>query len=100
MQLHYHKLVISILLLVGCIFNSVAQNNFVDGIIVSNQNDTLIGQINFKDWYINPTNIEFKIDEKIRNFSPLDIKEFQSAAEKFMHSLRTKNLVSESIRVS
>lgn len=77
MQLHYHKLVISILLLVGCIFNSVAQNNFVDGIIVSNQNDTLIGQINFKDWYINPTNIEFKIDEKIRNFSPLDIKEFQ-----------------------
>lgn len=60
----------------------VAQRNYVPGVIVTLQNDSLKGFIDFRNWYQSPTEIVFK--ESLSNateqrFKPADINGFKVA---------------------
>ena len=55
-----------------------AQRNFVDGYVVIRSNDTLKGQIDFRDWGTNPDHIFFRKGEtaKAEEYRPLDLVAF------------------------
>jgi hypothetical protein len=55
-----------------------AQNNFVEATIFKNKKDSILGFIDYQEWYINPKTIAFKAKQvqKIQTFSPTDITRF------------------------
>ncbi|PSL36054.1 porin family protein [Chitinophaga ginsengisoli] len=60
----------------------VAQRNYVPGVIITLQNDSLKGFIDFRDWYQSPGEIAFKeslSNAKEQHFKPSDINGFKVA---------------------
>ncbi|PWV53365.1 outer membrane beta-barrel protein [Chitinophaga sp. S165] len=60
----------------------IAQRNYVPGVIITLQNDSLKGFIDFRNWYQAPTEIVFKeslSDKTEQHFKPADIKGFKVA---------------------
>lgn len=57
----------------------VAQKNFRDGLIVLNNQDTVKGLIDYREWYKNPVSISFKSSEKteLKRFRVSDISYFE-----------------------
>lgn len=56
-----------------------SQNNFIKGFIITNENDTISGFIDYKNWEINPDRISFKktlADKKSEFYNAMTIKEF------------------------
>jgi hypothetical protein len=55
-----------------------AQQNFINGFVVSLKGDTTKGLINYKNWRKNPTDIQFKKDNSasINTYKPSDIESF------------------------
>jgi len=56
------------------------QDNFVKSFVIKDNNDTVRGFINQKEWLSNPGSIEFKsdlTDQSSENFTPNDIKYFK-----------------------
>ncbi|MCF6402406.1 PorT family protein [Chitinophaga filiformis] len=67
-------------MLMACVV--VAQRNYVPGVIITRQNDSLKGFIDFRNWYQSPNEIVFK--ESLSNaeeqrFKPADINGFKVA---------------------
>ncbi len=60
------------------ILNITAQTNFRKGFVVTNNNDTISGFIDYKYWIYNPKSISFKKvnSEKVIKYLPSDIKSF------------------------
>jgi len=54
-----------------------AQKNFVQGLVVLNNGDTLRGQIDYRNWEVNPLNIQFQDNGGIKKFSPEDLAGFE-----------------------
>lgn len=54
-----------------------AQNNFKEGYVITAAGDTLRGLINYREWYLNPTKIEFKksTDGNVIEVTPLTAKQ-------------------------
>ncbi|RWY55610.1 outer membrane beta-barrel protein [Mucilaginibacter gilvus] len=56
---------------------ALAQSNFKPGYVVTLKGDTVKGEVDYQEWGSNPTSIRFRTpDNKIRNFTPTDIKYF------------------------
>lgn len=61
------------------VFGTVlAQDNFLPGYIIKTNQDTLIGEINYKDWWKNPDKIEFikRGESQVERLLPADISAF------------------------
>ncbi len=57
-----------------------AQSNYHAGYVVKNTGDTVKGYINYREWDVSPTSIEFKTnktDKNVIQFSTADTKAFQ-----------------------
>jgi hypothetical protein len=61
-----------------CIIASAKAQNFVDATIFKTNGDSISGQINYQEWYINPEFITFKAknSSKIQEFRPKDLSKF------------------------
>lgn len=55
-----------------------AQHNFVEGKVMFQNGDTLVGYVDYRDWVRNPTKILFKesVTQKTNTFQPTEIKGF------------------------
>lgn len=54
-----------------------AIKNYQHGIVIPNTGDTIHGQIDNREWSINPSTIEFVQKDKKKTFTATDIKGFQ-----------------------
>jgi hypothetical protein len=63
-------------LLLLIVFKIHAQTNFKSGYIVLNNNDSIRGEINYKSWFINPSNIEFRQAGIIKSYGIKDLSSF------------------------
>lgn len=70
-----------ILILIGVFISqySFGQKNYQKGYIITAQNDTLDGYVNYQNWSRNPDKISFKIKKKGDEiiYTPFEIKEFK-----------------------
>ena len=70
----FYLTLLTVFLLVSISF---AQSNFKPGYVVTLSGDTIKGQVDYREWDSNPSSIRFRtLDNKIRNFTPTDIKKF------------------------
>ena len=60
---HYFFPIFLLFIVLFTSHNTSAQDNYLPGIIITQQNDTLNGFINFKDWINSPDAIQFKVSE-------------------------------------
>ncbi|MCB0495054.1 MAG: PorT family protein [Cyclobacteriaceae bacterium] len=86
------KIILQIYLLFYILFLSVSsysQDNYLQGFIVTSEQDTVTGLINFKDWEVNPKKVEFKKDATAEQkmYTPLNITAFGVAGYVFMGSI-------------
>ncbi len=88
----------TILLKFACLFLSIlfyivagSQQNFQSGYIVDLKADTIIGQINYRNWENNPRRIEFRKGTTLESvfYNPTDIKAFGVADEKYLSEIVT-----------
>jgi hypothetical protein len=72
------KLLFTLFISLFGINQSFAQSNFIDGGIVQLNGDTLLGQIDYQEWAINPQKISFKKgnESKVKYFGAKDIAGF------------------------
>lgn len=66
-----------------------AQKNYIPGLIIDNDNDTISGLINYQNWAKNPKTIEFRKFEGSQStiFSPLKIKAFHVAKDIYLSKI-------------
>ncbi len=76
------KIIMLLFVLLTC--NIYAQNNYISGTIVTNNDKTLKGEINYQDWLITPEVIKFKSGESIKKFDVSEIKSFEVEGDKFI----------------
>lgn len=64
---------------------SFSQQKLVPGYIINERGDTTKGFIDYQNWDKNPKSISFKltIDDKIKKYNPLNIKEFGTNEDKY-----------------
>lgn len=62
-----------------------AQRNFIDGYVVTRNKDTLKGQIDFRDWGINPDHIFFRQGEttKTEEYHAVDLAAFSTGDQHY-----------------
>ena len=72
------KTLVSIFLCIVSSFSAFTQANFVDGAIISLNNDTIKGQIDYPEWVFNPKRILFRKDNTKQGkiYTYRDIKAF------------------------
>lgn len=110
---NFHKRLLSnkiVTIILYCFFTIFAygQTNFVPGYIIDNNGEKISGFIDYRNWDINPSEINFKRDlEKVDgNYFPQSIKEFGvendvyiSAATELELSPRNLNNLSDSAKL-
>jgi len=69
--------------------NAECQQNFKDGYVVNLNNDTVKGQINYRNWDKNPTRVEFRKDAaaKAVYYKPIEINAFNVAEENYISAI-------------
>jgi len=68
--------------------DSYAQENYIPGLIINNQNDTIQGSIDYREWAKNPNEISFKkANGAIQRYSSLEITEFQVKNDRYVSGL-------------
>jgi hypothetical protein len=69
--------------------NGLAQENYQSGFVVSNNNDTTRGFIDYSAWDRNPETLEFKTSENSnpQQYSPQDIKSFSVVGEHYQSAI-------------
>lgn len=74
---HLKQTILFIFFVFSCV-TSFAQQNYLNGYIVSLQGDTIKGQIDYKNWEKNPSNIQFKKEnsENAKAYSATEINAF------------------------
>lgn len=67
---------IPLLLFIGV--PTFAQKNYQPAIVIKNNGDTLEGYIDYREWYVNPNQIQFKTKDKknVEKYRPQDIQAF------------------------
>lgn len=60
-----------------------SQKNFIESYVVTYENDTLFGEIDYQEWDINPSSVRFRQSEKpeTQNLTPEDVKQFNVAED-------------------
>jgi hypothetical protein len=79
------------LLVTGILISQLAfpQKNYLPGYVIKNNNDTLFGFVDYRNWEYNPDKIEFKtsLDNNPVSFSPSDIIEFKVEGEIYVSGI-------------
>jgi len=79
------------LLIAGIIISQLAfsQKNYIPGYVITNNNDTLLGFVDYRNWQYNPDMIRFKtsLDDSPVSFSPSDIAEFKVEGEIYVSGI-------------
>jgi len=75
-------------------FISQSQSNFVDGIIVKYDGSKKSGQIDFRNWKINPLQIQFRSNNKIIDYGPKDLISFHIEEDTYYSAKVEKELLS------
>ena len=73
---HFIFSLIPLLLFIGA--PTFAQKNYQPAIVIKNNGDTLEGYIDYREWYVNPNQIQFKTKDKknVEKYRPQDIQAF------------------------
>ncbi|HEX8333307.1 MAG TPA: hypothetical protein VF622_11825 [Segetibacter sp.] len=71
--------IITALSLLAFSTNSLSQKNFLPGVLVFQNGDSIKGLIDYRSWDINPKKIDYKssADSKVESFTPLQLKYFK-----------------------
>jgi hypothetical protein len=71
-------------------FCASSQTNYKQGLVITNNGETINGFINYREWYSNPNNISFKKtpDGKVQTYHPTDINYFEIAGFEAYQSAR------------
>jgi hypothetical protein len=76
------------LLIAGILTSQLAfpQKNYIPGYVIKNNNDTIIGFVDYRNWEYNPDKIEFKTspDSNPISFTPSEITEFKVEGETYV----------------
>lgn len=86
---HFYIFILSLL-----VSNSFSQKNFEPGYIIYNSGDTIIGQIDYRNWDLNPKKIRV-IEQKagkVKTFSPSEIQEFGIGNEIYIAAMVNKEI--------
>lgn len=68
--------------------SAVGQKNFQPGYVLTLDGDTVRGQIDYRNWKINPDQIDFiDSNNNERSFSPIEILEFRVANERYLSGI-------------
>lgn len=72
--------------------SSYSQTNYLPGNIITLQDDTIKGFIDFRRWEANPYNVDFKnnLESDVIQYSPLDIKAFSVSDENYIGGIYEK----------
>lgn len=65
-------------------FTTFSQSNFVQGSITTNDNETIIGLINNRNWKTTPSRVEFKLGDKSVFYTADDIVAFEVGDDKYI----------------
>ncbi len=70
-------------ILSGVFTNLFSQTNFLPGLVITHEADTIKGLIDYRNWAINPARVEFRTvsGAPVVKYTPLDISEFWVAGE-------------------
>lgn len=84
-------------LLFFCFLISFSQKNYLSGFIISSDNDTVYGYVDYRNWESNPGIVFFKktLEDDKQGYSPVDIKEFGVLDEKYMSAVIETELSSD-----
>jgi hypothetical protein len=72
-----------------CFKVASSQENFIPGYVINNNNDTILGFVDYRNWSFNPNTIRFKreINDATIKFTPTNIKEFKVGQEIFVSAI-------------
>lgn len=89
MNFHFRKLLPCLVLLTLFCQKVQAQRNFIQGVIVTSQGDSISGLIDYQNWFKNPDEIDFKriIDGEIISFNSFDLNSFAVDDEVYVSAL-------------
>jgi hypothetical protein len=70
-----------------------AQSNFMEGFVINNENDTVVGKIDYRNWEKNPKSILFIPggEQDVKSLSPLNIQRFGVADEIYVSAIVQAN---------
>jgi hypothetical protein len=71
---------------------SFSQRNYLPGYVVSLNGDTVRGHIDYRGWETNPNRIEFKTNNEIKSYTPIDIKGFGTQDDKYESAILTTEI--------
>ena len=79
------------LLLIGLLTYQLAfsQENYIPGYVIKNNNDTVFGFVDYRNWSKNPVMVKFKknIEDAPISFNPTDITEFKVDGEIYVSGI-------------
>ncbi len=77
-----------------------AQSNYVDAVVYKNNGDSIKGQINYQEWFINPDAITFKAANAIKTqeFRPKDIAKFVIKSKDMIYESSPINVINQTLR--
>jgi len=64
--------------------NAFAQDNFVPGTVTTINGTVIKGELNYQDWKKTPEVVQFKKGEKVREYSPRELKSFEVESDKYI----------------
>lgn len=83
-----------------CVMVSANAQNFVDATIFKLNGDSISGQINYQEWYINPAFITFRTAKsaKIQEFRPKDLSKFVIKSKNEIYESAVINVLDQTER--
>ncbi|PNW27380.1 outer membrane beta-barrel protein [Formosa algae] len=79
------------------ILTSYSQTNYVEGKIITNDNETISGFINDKQWISTPSKIEFKQGENTKIYTSNDILGFEIGENRFISKTVSLDVTNQSL---
>ena len=91
-----------ILLLLFCLthhLTALCQENYVQGYIVTTNGDTLRGEVDYRNWRINPRQVHFKKtgQSASRVYMPIEIKAFHAGGDSYLSGIVEAEKSSKSV---
>lgn len=56
---------------------SMAQRKYTPGQIVTSEGEIIQGEIDYREWVINPRSIRFRVGQEVKTYSPQDLRSFR-----------------------
>jgi hypothetical protein len=93
MKLKLKKGLPLVIIVLCCQFCANSQKNFKDGYVVLKNGDTLRGEIDYRNWEVNPLKIQFQRSGTVTNYTPSDLRSFEiTDADVYVSKIVTKDM--------